>query len=1120
MLYKRENIFKRIKKNEFYDLQYNYFWKNNLWWFFKNQQIKYNDYSQNWINKKVISLIEHKWRTKINIDNFLEEIIFDFYHNNKLILISWSPGSGKSLLFTYFIDRISSIYSTKTILPVCINLVKRNWSSLIDYINKNLSEFGLSTFNSFQKIILFFDWWNEISFDKCELLKSEIEFLSNHCNNILKIIISTRTGSIKNNFSDGAFVNYILNSTYEFKIEEYIHMAYKSIENLPILNYKKNKIDDVLWQIALTNDFYDESKLLHFDSFQKIIKSELSLLNNAEVNSVIDFLFETNILYKTNYWAIVFWDQKIYEYFLSKYISNYFFNELATLRKYNFLYKSAIIENLIHNLDKSLLDKSFADKVVKNLFINRLNLYSLEDSWWGFDLSELFLKSILNLKWFELYINENKDLKRIFDTNYMNPKTVFELKKLWKLKEAKHIEYRFKENNKTRLTERRSWLKINEEQDEYTVSEKYRSLQLDQFYKDYHYELINNLKKSQRNIEYFLKKKEVDPVLMNEIVLFLIYLLKNNNIILFEKCILWVKWKKLYQELSKELTKIQNIYLYTKIPSNVFEKLKNLYSFKTLIAGLRNISYFSDTYDHIVSWILIFMLYNKSVWLLLNNTQISQIREVIYQETVFHEVWESWASTKIEVETKALFIAALLDWEKWSIYPLSKEYENTHYLPKVRSLVWLLYRFINKMDWTRNDEFIEPYLLFYSVRTKLYSCYHSINMLHKKILYWIVKYLINNNNFSWWLFKVLISKWIDTWSILFLLEKIIKETDFKDFDYSLINFLEKETLKNYPYNEQYNNFLILSYICSIKNKPTLSSLYFEKALNHTYIRYGRRNDYYFDFVIDVLSEWYRVGYINSNEVYNHCIKIWKMYNNLIQHVDWKWTRQIPALLIKLIGESCPEKISDFKEHFMDRQGWWYSLMWDFSSLLNRISKYENIETILLEIRKLSEVYIKYYKEVNLIKLVLLMRLNNVWYYAYWNSRDDIENELAELVRYFPIKSFQELQTEISHFNWSIFDQKLFISDFKKAPLPLTWNIEDLIKDNITASNDRISVIDLDFADEAIYDDILENYHKYNISSLTEQQVWLLLEKFKNQFPNYMEKIINSSLFRSEGGNMY
>lgn len=81
-------------------------------------------------------------------------------------------------------------------------------------------------------------------------------------------------------------------------------------------------------------------------------------------------------------------------------------------------------------------------------------------------------------------------------------------------------------------------MKINEEQDEYTVSEKYRSLQLDQFYKDYHYELINNLKKSQRNIEYFLKKKEVDPVLMNEIVLFLIYLLKNNNIILFEKCIL------------------------------------------------------------------------------------------------------------------------------------------------------------------------------------------------------------------------------------------------------------------------------------------------------------------------------------------------------------------------------------------------------------------------------------------------------------------------------------------------------------------------------------------------------------------------------------------------------
>lgn len=149
-----------------------------------------------------------------------------------------------------------------------------------------------------------------------------------------------------------------------------------------------------------------------------------------------------------------------------------------------------------------------------------------------------------------------------------------------------------------------------------------------------------------------------------------------------------------------------------------------------------------------------------------------------------------------------------------------------------------------------------------------------------------------------------------------------------------------------------------------------------------------------------------------------------------------------------------------------------------------------------------------------------MRLNNVWYYAYWNSRDDIENELAELVRYFPIKSFQELQTEISHFNWSIFDQKLFISDFKKAPLPLTWNIEDLIKDNITASNDRISVIDLDFADEAIYDDILENYHKYNISSLTEQQVWLLLEKFKNQFPNYMEKIINSSLFRSACGNMY
>lgn len=1121
-----KTFLRELERPEFYDLQYNYFWKNDIWWFLKNQQVKYVEYAKYGINKNAMMLYEDVSWKKITVSNFLDNYLLDFSKNTPIVIM-WAPASGKSLLFTHYIDALASKYTANKVLPICLNLIKRDGSGLINYINRNLNDFRLDDFAGHLKTIIFVDGRNEISSGKCELLLNELEFINSHCKNVLKIVLSTRTGSIKNSILNPLFEKFFLKSTYTFEIEEYLQKAFKNIEDLSILNPKRDNFNNFLWIVALKSNFYDENISLNLNDLQNNCKESLWLLLNVEVNEVVDFAVDTNIVYKANYWGIVFSDQKIYEYFFVNYIANHFFEEISRLRSYNFFYKTTMVESLVNMLEYSFREKSLADIIVKNLFIDRIYHSSWDNNWWWFEFDNLLLKALLIQKGLDIYINENKYIKSILYNNYLDPKTIFELKKVWNRNEALHMNKIFKEDRKAKLANWFSWIKLNKTEDNYAINKERENLEMNQFYKNYSYFLIDNLRRAPSIIKSHYESKRGDIQLWSEIILFLIYLLEKDLIKTFTKCIWEIKSNDFYRRFNQEITKIKNIYLYKKIPYQVFSKLVSVYSFKKLVSNLSEITrLYADRYDSQISWILMLLLYSRAFNFPISKSKVTIIKSIIYQDGTFFDIGYL-SDGDIVTETKVITIAALLDWEERKVYPKSNKYGGKYTKPKIRTLVWLIYWFIWRIDWINKDEFIDVYLVFYNLWNELDYRNSNIEWVHLNILSWIIQHLIQVDDFSESFFRIIIQKWFSSDLIVEVLEKIINETDSKCFHYSIIELLEKDIGNYSHYSDNYKKLLILSYISWLLDKTGNAILYFEKALNHTYIRYGWRKDYYFDYVIDVLEEWCKKWYITSDELYEHCIKIWGIYNQLIKHVDGKWTRQIPALLIAALGEYAPEKVNNIKSKFTEREGWWFSLIWSFSALLKRIENYDNANNILLEIDSLRVNYIRYNKEVKVIELILLARMNNKWYYKNWEESVRIKHKMKEVVDGVQeiFKSFGELKSEVDHLNRSTLDADLFILDLKEAILEynfwLEWSVEDLTKKYVGTWLNSFSPIDLDFDNDATYEEILENYHNYNISELLNKEIEYILKQFKSKFPaDYMRKIMNSSLFRSVCWTMY
>gem|GEM_PF-6988098 len=107
---------------------------------------------------------------------------------------------------------------------------------MLDYINNELKTYIDSNILAFQKIVLFLDGWNEISSRKCEELTQELQSFLRANPNINKIIISSRTGSIKNIFLDTLTIKkYRIESMYHFSIEDYISQCIKNID----INFKE-----------------------------------------------------------------------------------------------------------------------------------------------------------------------------------------------------------------------------------------------------------------------------------------------------------------------------------------------------------------------------------------------------------------------------------------------------------------------------------------------------------------------------------------------------------------------------------------------------------------------------------------------------------------------------------------------------------------------------------------------------------------------------------------------------------------------------------------------------------------------------------------------------------------
>jgi len=75
-------------------------------------------------------------------------------------------------------------------------------------------------------------------------------------------------------------------------------------------------------------------------------------------------------------------------------------------------------------------------------------------------------------------------------------------------------------------------------------------------------------------------------------------------------------------------------------------------------------------------------------------------------------------------------------------------------------------------------------------------------------------------------------------------------------------------------------------------------------------------------------------------------------------------------------------------------------------------------------------------------IVIYFRLLNVPYYRRW--RKHILPRLHQEIIFLDLKTFQELATALSVFDWNITNADLFIQDFKSIQNEVQWSLEGSI----------------------------------------------------------------------------
>ena len=1106
------SFLKHLESWKYIDLQYQYFWKNNWGGFFIAQQIKYKDITEWWIDKRCISIYKEWNKTKIWLQSFFNGIV----KNDEwgIILLEGKPATGKSLILTYFIKKLAENYKgAQDFLPISIRLISLK-GSLLDYINNELKTYIDSDILAFQKIVLFLDGWNEISSSKCEELTQDLQFFLRANPNINKIIISSRTGSIKNIFLDTLTIKkYRLESTYHFNIEDYISQCIKNID----INFKEvlipriSNLYNFLWKIAINYNFYEEDSPLSINTFQELIKKELWILNNESINNLCEKLIDANIII-INEWTnnIYFSDQKIYEYFFIQYITKHFINLLPQLRKYNFFYKENIIEGIKEKIN--IETHSLSELIIKNLFLFRLENSSLDQS--GRDLRagpEVLIESLLILNRYKIYLDDNNSILNFIRKYYLTPKTIKTLDERGetKLSNKLYNEYINIQNKKISEGENSHTQHQNEDS---LLRPKQEELDMQNIYNDEYLLIEKKLKMNRKQISNPIKKdindNLKDPNRRNNFAILLVNTLEKdlNKFNKYINCLSKNNRKKTLLRFIVELTKIENIHLLNNLPNKIYQTILEYYSFGSVLKSLNNRQTYNREKDKLLSWLLIF----------LSKTKLQKKQELALKD--------KFSLTKINMD-----IEYYLDYDYHKfllIYSIinKPDKENIIYnkAGDILQFLWIvLSEYIkicsqNKDEWRFLDELIVllniyPMDTLLSLRRPFYS-----NIMYERIFENIFQGLIKQNKLSPSFFRKLPIKLFDTIPFISLLKKIIVSNYNIDYTQAIKANILHRTQSNISYSDNSDIYSILSYFASKQGDYNEWIKYFDLSLNNSFIRYWWRKDYFLGEIIPIINLWYEKGVLGEELAFNYYVEIWKMFEYLKEDCDMEWIRQIPASLHIATSKISTEKQKELNKKFPGWEKEWYNVGRELDIFLERIKKFEDIVPLLRDIWKLNDTDCHDPTNSSIIKIVIYFRLLNVPYYRRW--RNHILPRLHEEINFLHLKTFQELATALSVFHWNITNADLFIQDFKsmqnEVERTLEGDINELTWDAYTSSRDLLPISSINNADQNTIEEILNAWKILNNYDIKDEPILdALLDKVQEIYPeNYMEKVISSRLF--------
>lgn len=1095
----------RLSQPQYNDLQYEYFWKNNLWWFFVEQQPKYNDLVKNWIIKKDIKIVKVWEKKKIKLDDFLTMIMDNKW---KIYLLEWKPASWKSLLLSYYVNRLSKEFKSLTnFFPICVKLSNLD-CNLIKYISEQLGNYTEYNINGFSKIILFLDGWNELTDDRFVFMKNEIESLFDVIPNLFTVIITSRLWSIKTyDLHDLKIEKYEIHSTYKFKIEDYIKSSLKNLDKIDILEPKQENLVDFLWNLAKSTDYYSEKSHISIKSFQNSLNA-IWINDTKSKNDILKLLINAWFFSEIDN-KIYFNDQKIYEYLFVKKISKNFLKLLPKLRDYNFFYKYDLKQFLCEEILN--WTENFIDLFIRRLFVSRLINSSLENNGWWSPYSEVFLYALLNLNWSSILLNENNNIKKIIENYYLDYKTVCLLKEKWEFRYANEIKKKYT-NFLSHISKERDEFYENNKNNIQTLNMKRHDLNFNNAYINYHYWLENRI---WRINEKSLRKQLKHNWFSDEYVLMLIDLLIKNRVKTFIKYFSYLNDKNLLKKFLVSVSRFENLYLLDRIPRKILIKLLNIYSLKQIVSHLEDNNYLSQNDENMLSWLIVFFINKKKYWIrILKNTK-EKIASCLNK--YLNEVKWVGLNWKLNSELKLLLVLAFSDDTIIDIFQLIKE-DISHYTARQYLIKSFLKRYIDKqLVWINNYPLLEVYLIFLDAWNNRYYKDIWLENLNNILLYSIFKKSIDDNTFNPKWIEILIDKKLCHGTVLDLITKIITSWWSWKFSLKIIKFLWDIMSSESSISRKSEYYPILTYISNNQWSNQLALYYFYKSLNNSYIRYWWRKDYFMDDIIDSIDAWIRNFFLSEDDVLKYCLDIWEMYENLINCADWKWVAHIPRRLFKIVSNLSLEKRKKFKDSFWDWKWYWYHTIWQFEGLLERISKYEEYDSLKNDI---SSLYISYYPNRNCnntIKLILFSRLWNMPYYRI-NYEWDITDEINKLLNW--IENILDIKEELRRIQLDSESKKQFYADFKNIEIALNLQLESDFYDEEQLYSaiwliKPIKFNELNFEDEGMYEKILDMDEWYNIMYNSYDEICLFLDNLKKEFnDNYMDKLVHSNLFRS------